>query len=224
MKLIFVSLNKDFINEIQKLLNESQLNNIIDIEYKVCDIQEIDVIGKAFISPANSIGFMDGGIDYVLSRKMFPSVETRLKTKIENLNKVTLIGRPYLPIGSAIAIPTQYSSCIMISAPTMFLPHDVSQTRNAYHAFMASLCLLSKYRERVCKSVDTLVCTSLCCGWGKMSPSDSAKQIYNALCDFLNGKIDQEVEFQDDPYVYITTSKDNEQPNHYDNREIKNIF
>jgi len=112
----------------------------------------------------------------------------------------------------------------MISAPTMFLPHDVSGTNNAYHAFMASLCLFTKYKQYVCEDLDTLVCTSLCCGWGKMSPAVSAKQIHSALYDFINEKCPDEVDFQNDPCVYMTSSKDDEQPNNYDNREIKNIF
>ena len=35
--------------------------------------------GTAFVSPANSLGFMDGGIDFVLSRFMFPGVEASVK-------------------------------------------------------------------------------------------------------------------------------------------------
>lgn len=155
---------------------------------------------------------------------MFPSIETHSKKKIADLNKLTLIGRPYLPIGSAVVIPTQHPSCIMISSPTMFLPHDVSNTNNAYHSFMASLCLLAKYQQFVCRSIDTLVCTSLCCGWGKMTPHESAQQIYNALCDFFNNNKPNETEFHNDPYVYMISSKDEEQPNHYDNREIKSIL
>lgn len=225
MKICFVSTNNTFINEIKEIINNNKtVSNCIDVTYHIGDIQDIDVIGKAFISPSNSLVFMDGGIDYVLSRKMFPLIELKLKKKVTSMNKLTLIGRHYLPIGSAVAIPTQYSSCIMISAPTMFLPHDVSNTNNAYHAFMASLCVFSKYKQHVCESIDTLVCTSLCCGWGKMTPKDAAKQIYNALCDFLNRSLPIEIDFQDDPYVYLTSSKDEEQPNHYDNREIKNIF
>jgi O-acetyl-ADP-ribose deacetylase (regulator of RNase III) len=225
MKICFVSTNDAFINEIREIISNNKIvSNCIDITYYIGDVQDIDVIGKAFVSPSNSLCFMDGGIDHVLSRKMFPSIEQKLKKKVATMNKLTLIGRPYLPIGSAVAVPTQYSSCIMISAPTMFLPHDVSNTNNAYHAFMASLCMFSKYKQHVCESIDTLVCTSLCCGWGQMTPKDAAKQIYNALCDFLNNNSPTEIGFQDDPYVYMTSSKDEEQPNHYDNREIKNIF
>lgn len=225
MKICFVSTNESFIHEIQNIIGtDTKLSRCVDVSYHTGDVQDIDVVGKAFVSPSNSIGFMDGGIDYVYSRQMFPEIEKHLKKKIADLNKLTFIGRPYLPIGSAVAIPTQYPSSIMISAPTMFLPHDVSTTNNAYHSFMASLCMLTKYQQNVCKVIDTLVCTSLCCGWGKMTPQDSAKQIYNALCDFVDNKKPKEIAFHNDPYVYMSTSKDDEQPNHYDNREIKSIM
>jgi O-acetyl-ADP-ribose deacetylase (regulator of RNase III) len=32
-----------------------------------------------YISPANSLCFMDGGIDYALSRIIFPGIEKQLK-------------------------------------------------------------------------------------------------------------------------------------------------
>lgn len=219
MKLIFVSFNKEFIDAIREAFR-----GVSDIEYHTGDILDLSVDGRAFVSAANSIGFMDSGIDFVLSRTMFPGVEKEVKDKIKTLNKETLIGRPYLPIGSSIVVPTQYLTTCLISAPTMFLPHDVSMTNNAYHAFMSVLCVFNKYTNKVCREIDTIVCTSLCCGWGKMSPKTSAEQIYNAYSDFMSGKTPDEIDHQKDPCVFMAHSVDNEQPNWYDNREIKSIF
>jgi O-acetyl-ADP-ribose deacetylase (regulator of RNase III) len=39
----------------------------------------------AFVSPANSLGFMDGGIDFAYSRHMFPGVEGTVRSKIRAL-------------------------------------------------------------------------------------------------------------------------------------------
>lgn len=219
MKIIFASTNSEFMQCIQ-----AAFADIPFVEFFEGDIQSIDVFGKAFVSPANCLGFMDGGIDYVLSRDMFPGVEKRVKDKIASLDRVTLIGRPYLPIGSAIVVPTQYVTSCLVSAPTMFLPHDVSMTRNAYHSLMAALCVTDKYIQQTDSSIDTLVCTSMCCGWGKMAPQEAASQMYQAFLDFAQGSRPTQISHVDDATVFLTQPRDDEQPNHYDNREIKDIF
>jgi O-acetyl-ADP-ribose deacetylase (regulator of RNase III) len=219
MKVIFVSTNSEFIDAVKE-----RFQGFSDIQYHLGDVLDIPVQGKAFISPSNSLGFMDSGIDFVLSRKMFPGVESEVRNKIKALEKYTLIGRPYLPIGSSIIVPTQYLTSCLISAPTMFLPHDVSMTNNAYHAFMSALCVFNKYTVNVSLDINTLVCTSLCCGWGKMIPKVSADQILKAYCDFMNDKIPIEIEHENDPCVFMTHSVDDEQPTCYDNREIQSNF
>jgi O-acetyl-ADP-ribose deacetylase (regulator of RNase III) len=118
----------------------------------------------AYVSPANGLGFMDGGVDFAYSRDMFPGVEAAVKAEIRRHAlghaRVTRLGRPYQPVGSALAVPAagpaRPPGAWLISAPTMFLPHDVSGTRNAYHAFMAALMLARKL------GVDELVCPALC--------------------------------------------------------------
>jgi hypothetical protein len=60
-----------------------------------------------FVSPANSLGYMDGGIDKAYMG-MFNEIERKVKNGIKKLipkvNNVTKLGRPYLPIGSAIKV------------------------------------------------------------------------------------------------------------------------
>jgi hypothetical protein len=56
-----------------------------------------------------------------------------------------------------------------------------------------------------------------------MSKIESVKQMYEAFMDFMNGKVPDEIMLQDDDSFYITKSRDDEQPDIYDNREIKDI-
>lgn len=54
MKICFVSTNDTFINEIKEIITNNKIvSNCIDITYYIGDIQDIDVKGKAFISPSN---------------------------------------------------------------------------------------------------------------------------------------------------------------------------
>ena len=204
MKLIIISKNEKFIEDAKILFKEAIC---------ICgDVQNIPRENTVFMSPANSLGFMDGGIDYVYSRIMFPNIEHTVKQKIKDIGMVTNLGRPYLRIGSALLIP--YEKSALICAPTMFLPHDVSTTRNAYHSFLATLILFHKH------NYGTLVVTSLCCGYGKMKEEDSVNQMYEAYNDFFNGNYNS-IDYKD-KNVVLRNSVDNTQPRIFDNREIQN--
>jgi O-acetyl-ADP-ribose deacetylase (regulator of RNase III) len=207
MFLHFVSLNQEWIDEIKQFFPDAKTT---------CgDIQTIPQEKTAFVSPANCLGFMDGGIDYVYSRKMFPGCEQQVKQKIRELGFKTFLGRDYLPIGSAFCVPVGDTTGL-ICAPTMFLPHDVSKTRNAYLSCLAALLLFQK-----AEVYETLVLTSHCCGYGKMSEKESAKQMRKAYDDVLKKK------YPKDSYVgtsvILMPSYNKEQPDNFDNREIKDI-
>ena len=45
---------------------------------------------------------MDGGIDYTLSRIIFPDIENKVKLIVKQLGYKNKLGEPYLPIGSLI--------------------------------------------------------------------------------------------------------------------------
>lgn len=244
-----------FLPEIEKLFGD-----LTDVKTDTFegDVSLVPREGKAFVSPGNSMGFMDGGIDFAYSRKMFPGCQSALRDRIALLGKMTSLGRPYLPVGSAISVVCGPRTCL-IAAPTMFLPHDVRDTRNAYHAFTAVLGAFHKFinADEKGKDIDTIVCPALCCGYGHMDPSESARQIFRAFEDYYvdcrraHGSIvpapapvpvpsssmpppmqvsqtllhvndlDESDALAVD--LFITRSRDDEQPDNFDNREIKAI-
>ena len=73
----FVSLNREWCENIRSLFDKKEAT----VSYG--DIQKIPLENTAFISPANSMRFMDGGIDLALSQKMFPGVQTIIQAKIK---------------------------------------------------------------------------------------------------------------------------------------------
>jgi O-acetyl-ADP-ribose deacetylase (regulator of RNase III) len=178
-----------------------------------CDVRDIPRSGHAFVSPANSLGFMDGGIDDVL-RQMFPWAEAGVKALIRELGYTTRRGRPYLPVGTACSQMVG-RDIALISAPTMFLPQDVSQTRNAYWAMMAVLVAADKLPE----DIHTVVVPSLCCGWGRMLPAVAATQMREAYDDFCAGRVPAEVANAGRRYANLPT-RDAEQPPWPENEEM----
>ena len=166
--------------------------------------------GTAFVSPANSMGFMDGGIDFVLSRIMFPGVEERVKASFARLGTTTLLGRPYLPIGRATVVPaTQDDGGVMlVAAPTMWMPQDVRGTHNAYHAMYAVLRAAADHQ-----GIHTVVTSGLCTGCGMMLPEQAVAQMRDAHEDFVHGRGPR----------YTLDDIVAEQPAVYENTEFKAI-
>ena len=210
MKLIFISYSGVWVEAMQTLFPAGEADTICG------DVESLPVGPRtAFVSPANCLGFMDGGIDRVFSRVMFPGCEARVKQRIREIGFKTLLGRPYLPIGSAFIVPAK-EGVGLICAPTMFLPHDVRNTRNAYHSFLAALAVFQK-----AGCYNTLVATSHCCGYGRMDPAESARQMREAYDDWLAGRVPHDTSCHGD--TVLLPRVDEEQPDNYDNREIKVI-
>jgi O-acetyl-ADP-ribose deacetylase (regulator of RNase III) len=202
MPLVFVSLSQTFTDKIKDYGFEAYT---MRIEEFVSKTQE-----TYYVSPANSLCFMDGGIDYALSRIVFPGIEYEVKEQVKKLNRQNLLGRFYLPIGSSLIV--EKGSNALIVAPTMLLPQDVSATKNAYYATMAVLYNILVNQK---KSLETtaIVFTSLCCGYGKMKEADSIQQILDGIRDYTkytptvvnSSLILHEPNLQEQPKLYQNT-------------------
>lgn len=183
----FVSLNRIWIDEIQKRFGENPL-----IQFTCGKLETLPVFDNhVFLSPANSFGQMTGGIDYTLSRVIFPGCEAHVRNRLQLCPTKTILGRSYLDIGSALYIPLPTYRSALIVSPTMFFPEDVSTTMNAYISFLAALLLMKKVHV---SDESVLVATSHCCGFGCMDPAESARQMYDAYMDFTQNRINEHTE------------------------------
>ncbi|QFT84988.1 RNase III inhibitor [Halomonas sp. THAF12] len=128
----------------------------------------------AIISPANSHGWMDGGIDLLYVR--------RWGWHLQDANRRACAQQPegHLPVGRAIVLETGGSDVPwLISAPTMFRPMPVPHTDNAYLAFRAALVVA---RER---RLGRVLCPGLATLTGGMPPPVSAAQMRRAWDDVM---------------------------------------
>lgn len=106
-------------------------------EVEVLEGNIVEVAQGAVVSPANSYGFMDGGVDRAYA-KFFGGPLTRAV-------RDAVLARPegHLPIGAALAVPTGHARVqYLIVAPTMMMPEHVPAS-NAYRALRAALKLMS---------------------------------------------------------------------------------
>lgn len=233
MKLLFIDAPSRINNNYQKSAFLHEIKKYKIGETKIINVKYITGNNIAFISPANSFLFMNGGIDNVYSREMWDYIEGILKIILRNIDHFNKAGKPYLPVGSAIinpvgdsisnniknlidnVNPTERITNYLISAPTMYLPQDVSQTNNAYWAFYASLKVIQKSGYKV----DTLVVPGLCCGYGNMDPAEVARQINQAYQDFNNGVYHPEIKYFNNRIYFNEPNKD-EQPKTRENYDL----
>lgn len=138
---------EEFSNNIKNYANLAIIGStsILEIPYPV----------DALVSPANSFGFMDGGLDAQYTRHFGKHLQENLQTVIKEQYDGQLL------VGQAITIPTseekysffrfahekirrgaRYSkksdaALFMICAPTMIIPQDIANTINVYLATRA---------------------------------------------------------------------------------------
>ncbi len=134
--------------------------------------------GDAIVSPANSFGFMDGGIDLLYSLKMGWHIQYELQNKIKNEFNGELL------VGQATTISTKYPLFpTLISAPTMRVPSLLSNTPNIFLAAKA-IFILAKQNPQL----RTIVCPGLGTGTGGVYPFECANKMRIAYEDFYLGK------------------------------------
>jgi O-acetyl-ADP-ribose deacetylase (regulator of RNase III) len=143
-----------------------------------------DIQADAIISPANSFGFMDGGIDGVYSLYFGLQLQESLKKKIAD----EFYGE--LTVGSAALIETGNTSIkYLLSCPTMRVPEDVSKTANAYLAFRAGLIEVIRHNKINGNKISSILCPGLGTLTGKISARNCAMQMKIAYDKILLQKI-----------------------------------
>ena len=152
-------------------------------QVRVCVGHIFDFPGDAVVSPANSFGYMNGGIDRIYLSRFGDALAVRL----QNLLAEKFGGE--LPVGQAVIVPTQDVDIpYLVSAPTMREPEDVSGTQNAYLAFRAALsAILSQNLDAQlggARPIRAVLCPGLATGTGNMPVEACAAQMRRAYDEY----------------------------------------
>jgi len=161
-------------NAWRQYFGSSQAVEIIggDICYEECD---------ALVSPANSFGFMDGGLDQAISERFGWDLEKNLQEQISK--------RPLreLLVGEALLVETGDERIPwLISAPTMRVPMRLWQTVNAYLAMKAILNIGQIQNEK--NSIKTIAIPGLGTGVGALPAMTAAYQMWTAYREIVLGE------------------------------------
>jgi len=144
----------------------------------------------AIVSPANAFAYMDGGIDLAYSRHFGWDLSAHLREVLfQEYAGELLVGQATIIDIKPFKPDTNYRW--LISAPTMRIPMDVSDTVNAYLAFRGTLLAVKKHNANwetwPEKYINSILCPGLGTAIGNMSPEVCAQQMSFAWGSYLRG-------------------------------------
>jgi O-acetyl-ADP-ribose deacetylase (regulator of RNase III) len=147
----------------------------------------LDVKCDAIVSPGNSFGFMEGGLNLEISEFFGGQVLERLQKLIQTRHHGELL------VGQAEVVDTDHSKIpYLIAAPIMRVPTVLRETVNVYLATRAILTLVKfgtvPDGTPVKHIIETIAIPGLGTGKGKVPPHICANQMKVALENILLSK------------------------------------
>ncbi len=181
MKLILCALDESLADAWQRFCGdldfvEIHRGNILDVR---CD---------AVVSPANSFGFMDGGLDLVYLRHFGFGLQDRVQHMIVERHDGELL------VGAADVVETGDARIpYMVIAPTMRVPMMLTESVNPYLAARAVLLLVTRKMfasgpdagTPIASKIGRVAMSGLGTGVGHVSPNVCARQVRAAIDDVI---------------------------------------
>lgn len=174
----------------------NQFSQFPNFEFQDVDVRNLlrDEDLFAIVSPANSMGYMDGGIDLFYMRAM-PDIQSKVMSQIQKYGiKSGMTSRrekfanpniSVLPVGSAFLIDAGHDKCMnLICAPTMPIPCPITDHEEyVYYAFLAVLEVMKNFKGK------TVAIPGLGTACGRIKEKRCAELMKQAYCDFRDGTI-----------------------------------
>jgi len=151
----------------------------------------LDATCDAVVSPANSFGFMDGGVDAIYRNHFGYTIQGSVQQLIAERHHGEML------VGAADLVETGHAQIpYMIVAPTMRVPMVLNDSVNPYLAARAALLLVSRYSfhsgtyagQPISSKIQRIAFPGMGTGIGKIGPNTCAMQMRAAIEDvLLNG-------------------------------------
>jgi O-acetyl-ADP-ribose deacetylase (regulator of RNase III) len=146
-----------------------------------------DLTADAVVSPANSFGYMDGGIDLVYLNRFGWGLQDRLQAHL----RAEHFGE--LPVGQATIVSTGDPEIpFLISAPTMRVPQPVDDTINVYLAFRAALVAVLKHNASGQRTIGSILVPGLGTGIGRVPFPKAAREMKLAHEAVIDRAVDRD--------------------------------
>ncbi|QIF03256.1 macro domain-containing protein [Roseimicrobium sp. ORNL1] len=168
MKLHFVDINPVVADALAHAFREHP-----DVGVSCGDI--LQIAHHCIVSPANSFGYMDGGIDARYLEFFGPSIQSIVQDTIQRR------AEGMLPVGAALAVATRHVRIpYMIVAPTMEVPEEVPAS-HAGRALRAALRVV----DREPALADQVYCPGMATLTGRVPAAEAAASMLSAYEHWL---------------------------------------
>ncbi|MFN6475962.1 macro domain-containing protein [Nostoc sp. DedQUE07] len=132
------------------------------------------------VSPANSFGMMDGGIDAAIIRFFGRSLMARVQQRILE----DYLGEQ--PVGTSMIVETgHHKHPFLAHTPTMRVPMIIAGTDIPYIAMWAMLLAVRQHNQHARQKINTIACPGLGTGIGRVPYTEAARQMALAYDHFL---------------------------------------
>ena len=132
------------------------------------------------VSPANSFGMMDGGMDAAITSFFGKTLEARVQQCILD----DYLGEQ--PIGTSMIVETGHPKHPFLAhTPTMRVPMNIQGTDIPYVAMWAMLLAVRQHNKNARHKIKSVVCPGLGTGIGRVPYKEAARQMALAYDRFL---------------------------------------
>ncbi|GAA6617738.1 macro domain-containing protein [Scytonema sp. NUACC26] len=132
------------------------------------------------VSPANSFGMMDGGIDAAIINFFGSSLMERVQQRI----LTDYLGEQ--PVGTSMIVETGHPlHPFLAHTPTMRVPMSIVGTDIPYVAMWAMLLSVRRHNQHAKDKINSIACPGLGTGIGRVPYREAARQMALAYDHFL---------------------------------------
>lgn len=133
------------------------------------------------VSPANSFGLMDGGVDGAITGYFGQQLMDRVQKRIIE----EYFGEQ--PVGTSMIVKTGHPQHPFLAhTPTMRVPMTIAHMDNVYLAMWAMLRAVFHHNQQSERQINVIACPGLGTGAGKVPFQQAARQMALAYRNFLN--------------------------------------
>jgi O-acetyl-ADP-ribose deacetylase (regulator of RNase III) len=132
------------------------------------------------VSPGNSFGMMDGGVDAAITKFFGKSLMERVQQQILD----DYLGEQ--SVGTSIIVATGHPQHPWLAhTPTMRVPMPIVGTDIPYMAMWAMLLAVRQHNRYGDRQITTIACPGLGTGIGRIPPAEAARQMALAYDRFI---------------------------------------
>jgi O-acetyl-ADP-ribose deacetylase (regulator of RNase III) len=143
-----------------------ELPNVVEVAHRSVVARP----ASAAVSPANSFGFMDGGVDWAYLQYFGEELQARVQMLIRLQKFQELL------VGSAIVAPTYHEAIpFLIVAPTMRVPKVITDPADVMLATRAAVRMACNFR------FDHIVMPGMGTGCGQVRPDVAARAMRTGI-------------------------------------------